>query len=268
MSRNKIYNYSTDINDDVITININNVDIKIVKLNGIIFRGDTNDGPSTPKRPAFYGDLKNTLLYAGGKKSENYMKAYETKKKLNLLLISKSNFKNIDKFFRDVLLKDNLANHIVIKMTHIMLQICMGMIDGNMDSLYLWDFSKKDVYLYFKFNEYGLHRDDIRIFMKTIYDFNDANTVPSRMSMYDFDKILMINLKSLLGKYNIHGTWFNGGDENPSYFFGNNNPNPNLLCVKIDKVIDSPDFFTGCVPAEICIFNPKKNLEVKKIIKV
>jgi len=268
----KRYINSKLIQEEINTKNIKGHDLKIASINGVIYRGDHHTSNVLRKTPAFYGDIKHAILYALQQNKDTYMKAYTTVKPLNLLVISKSNHVMLDTFFREVLLNDIHFNKTVVKITHVILQICVGMINGNMDALDLWDFSVKEVIDYFKY-----HVDEVPAELYTkiefiIKNFNTKDIYPSRMSIRPIDKILMKNLKMLFSGYNIHGTWFDAS-EDPRYFtFGskNHDDRKHLLCHHVDKYIyknDSRQDLT-CPPSELCIFNPSKYLDIPSIVKI
>jgi hypothetical protein len=256
--------YSPDmINSEAQIVSINDHELKIVKINGKIYRGDTHDAPIIRKTPAFYSDMESAVVYILQETKDKFLKGYLTKKPINLLVISKSNHKMLDIFFREVLMKDKLSNKIVVKMTHILLQVCFGMIDGDMDSLDLWGFSTEEIINYLKYHKYTKSpKITIDNFIRMITTLNKKGIRPSRMSIRPLDKILMHNLKDLFSGYDIQGMWFYS-DDDPEYFtLGSSVPFKNLdnqFCNRVEKDIYEDDGIT-CVTTELCIFDPSKYL--------
>ena len=96
----------------------------------------------------------------------------------------------------------------------------------------------------------------------TIYT-KDAKIRPSRCSMREIDKCIVHNLRMILNKYQIGGIWFS------NKFIYSDDPSNMSLCVKVNKDLYKKESIKlTCVPSEINIFNPKKSLTIKKIVRI
>lgn len=242
------YQYDYQL-DDELNNNFLELGISTCLINGYIYRGDSHKNIVLSSSPKFYGTYNSASKYV---EEGHYFKRYSTVRTLRLLKLTndKINSKNILNFFINIILKkDTLTNNLDVKIGIILLQVLFGIIDISLNKLDLTDSIIKKYLV-----DNKIDNNLIELLLKIIKDLEskNTNTIPSRCSMRSLDKLLMKILKEILIEYEIDGTYY---FQLPSY---NDIKNlPNLLC---NKVNNSYEFGSTCVPSEICIFSPGTSL--------
>lgn len=237
-------NYEYDYQlDDNINENFMELGITTCLINGFIYRGDNHNNIVLSYSPKFYGTYNSALKYV---EENEYFKRYSTIKTLRLLKITndEKNSKKILNFFINTLLEKE-TDKIQIKIAIVLLQVLFGVVLKKINTLDLTENLIKQYLL-----SQNINNKIIDLFLKIVEDLgsNQSDTIPSRCSIRQLDKLFMKILKNILYKYNIDGTYY---FQLPSYNDIKNSPN--LLC---NKVNDSYESGSTCVPSEICVFNP------------
>lgn len=233
------YRHNSDLKDNLDSNYLGKM-IRVKKIKGYIYRGDTHTNLVVSLKPKFYGTYESATEYI---KNGNYLKRYTTIKELTLLDISNdNNIENTINFFKNLKYDEN---ELIIKMSIIMLQILFGQIEINtkVDKMGLTDDLISDYFL-----KNNISNENIKIFLKIINDvIVKDNISPSRCSIRSLDQLLMMNLKILLSSFKIDGIF---------YVYKMKYNNKTSLCRIVNK------YYNGntCVPSEICIFNPSEVL--------
>jgi hypothetical protein len=102
---------------------------------------------------------------------------------------------------------------------------------------------------------------------KSMGNVKQDDIVPSRMSIKSLDKMVVANLARILSPLGIHGLLYIRSAD-----YNNVKEGKILMCKLIDRIhFDSGKTGKTCVPTEICIFEPYKQLKyidtIKKNIK-
>lgn len=249
--------YLKDENLNDVAIEYKPYNLRINKLYGYIYRGDTHKNIVMSSEPRFYGSLESSVEYL--LKDGDIMKRYTTMKKLTILDLSNidNNFKNIMRFFEEKFISEKSNRYeteeIILekKIMVILLQVCFGIILNH--KLNLYGIEKSQLVNYF--DQKGIDRTDAEVvfFIKEIFSMENS-TVPSRLSVRTYDKLLMKLLRKYLKKYNIDGIMY----IEPIVDDSNK-----LLCVRFNKFLKSNA--SMCTPTEVCIFEPSKNLGAIKM---
>ena len=233
--------------EEDVTVGYMSYDLRIKKLYGYIYRGDTHKNLVLSTDPKFYGSLESSSDYIIG--NNNYMKRYTTMRALNILDLSNinDNFINVMKFFEDKFVTTETNNISIEKKIMVFLvQLCFGIILNN--DLKLYDVSDENLKKYL-INR-GISEIDVQIalMIKDIYK-NYPDTIPSRFGIRKFDKLVVKLLRTYLKDFNIDGVM---------YVEQITKDVDKLLCVRFNKILQSDS--TMCPPTEICIFNPHLDL--------
>jgi hypothetical protein len=255
----KDYYDQTKVDDDITTINIDGVNINVIILDGIIYRGDTHNNTLLRNSPAYFGDYKSSAKYLS---KDSYLKLYTTKQPIKLLCLNnnKDNIIKLKALFKDVLSLKFGKRSLV---TFILLQISYGIISGNSFNIDLIELSISIILQTLK-RKMNLPKENVSDINTILTNYvKDSKIRPSRCSMREVDKCIVHNLRIMLDKYQIGGIWFS------NKFVYSDDPSNISLCVKVNKdIYDKESTRLTCVPSEINIFNPSKSLNIKKIIHI
>ena len=216
--------------------------IRIKRINGYIYRGDTHRSNVLSLIPRFYGTKESASKYIH---NGEYLKRYTTMRELILLNISNDDDtvnKHILIFFKN-LITEMPQFDLDIKMCIILLQICFGLISGAYDNMGL---SVREVSEYFLKD--GIDFSDIRIFFEFIHSMLKGEAIPSRCSIKVFDKLLMRTLKKILKPLKIDGIFYIQPEKDIN--------EKKLLCETANKYYKE----NTCVPTEIVIFDSANDL--------
>ena len=273
MQKRKYIN-SNDIDDSIIDtiINITNdktnvktnvkYTLKVVILDGYIYRGDKQSQNIIRDIPTFYGDYNAAFAYV---RNNEYLKTYITKVPLKLLCLNntKDNIQLIRKFFKYLIdINDNLT----IKIAYILLQIFYGLIDGSFDNIDLCNLELDTIGNYLlnydkQIKRKRINKDLIDLLKMIINKYKTKNIIPSRVSISEYDFILASMLSDILKPYNIDGLWINNTLLNNTLL-----NNENLLCRAINRdYYKSTSIKLTCVPSDLCIFNAIKKIQLTKL---
>lgn len=214
--------------------------LRVKKIMGYIYRGDTHDAQVLSLNPKFYGSRESAEKYT---RVNEYLKRYTTMKELTLLDLSntKENISNIIAFFNNIIKTHGTINN---KMSLLLLQMLFGLVHNVFIHT---DLTKDEIKDYLEQRE--ISRGNMIYFfeIKNKLLASGSPLIPSRCSIRPFDQILMINLKNILKPFNIDGIFYLNKD---------NYDDKNNLCRKLTKYYNA----NLCVPSEICVFNPADNL--------
>jgi hypothetical protein len=207
---------------------------KTILLNGYIYRGDNHHKNNLVNTPKFFGVYESAKKYVY--KTGEYLKRYKTKGKLRILDLNNTpeNIKKVIDF-----LKDNQNND--TDMTILLLQIFNGFYTDKSDII---NIEKRQIYKYFKKQKVPLLF--IHLLLRLITIAKTLNLKPGRVSVSYFDKIVMRNLKSIFSPLNFHG-----------FYYLHDKQSSIAMCAHVNETFE----IASCVPTEICIFTPNKDLD-------
>lgn len=252
----------------------NNNITNIILLTDYIYRADTHPNDVLRKFPAYFGSFVSALEYF---KKESYMKKYKTKKELKIILLdgTPNNVILLQNMYKN---RINNINNTKIKLEYILIQTLYGMILDKFKNIDLCDMSYNDIYdnllleckkISVKTKEPVLE-SEIELFIDILIIYSIRNdAIPSRMSVRYLDRILMhLMNETFESKYD--GIYYNRLeiDENTNIKSESLKIGENDLCYLVNKEIykmDRKDY--SCAPSEICIWNPKKNLDLVEMVK-
>ena len=252
----------------------NNNITNIILLTDYIYRADTHPNDVLRKFPAYFGSFVSALEYF---KKESYMKKYKTKKELKIILLdgTPNNVILLQNMYKN---RINNINNTKIKLEYILIQPVYGMILDKFKNIDLCDMSYNDIYdnllleckkISVKTKEPVLE-SEIELFIDILIIYSIRNdAIPSRMSVRYLDRILMhLMNETFESKYD--GIYYNRLeiDENMNIKSESLKIGENDLCYLVNKEIykmDRKDY--SCAPSEICIWNPKKNLDLVEMVK-
>jgi hypothetical protein len=269
---NFIYKHSIDKNNNT----------NIISLNGYIYRADKHSNYMLRKFPAYFGSLNSALEYF---EKEFYMKKYKTKKELKIILLdgTQNNIRLLQNMYKNMINREktyniNNINNTNIRLEYILIQVLYGMILDKFNKIDLCDMSFNEIYdnllllckkISVKTKEPVLISEiNIFIYILATYSIQDE-IKPSRMSVRYLDRILMhLMNETFESKYD--GIYYNRLeiDENTNIKSESLKIGENDLCYLVNKEIykmDRKDY--SCAPSEICIWNPKKNLDLVEMLK-
>jgi len=246
-------------------IKINDYDIEIINLNGIIYRSDQHTMDMLRSSPACFGDYNSAFAYLY---PNSYLKTYETKIPLKLFSLNKDHDNKIRlaKFFKGFLFNEpQYKNDILPKILYVILQISHGIVVKSLKDIDLCGLTINEIenYLLNAKTDNPKNKlviDDTNKIKHIINDVSKMdNIIPSRVSLKNLDKFIMTSLKTLLVPYKLDGTYYleelmSKEDEKKT------------LCYYINKEYFKKES-TGltCVPKEIVIFDPSNTLKITKI---
>ena len=260
------YRTEGTLNDSISIITINGNELESVAINGFIYRADDHTSTLLRKKPAFFGDYESAVKYMA---PGWILKTYRTRGRILLLNLTASitNTAMVKNFFMGIaksnLQYDDLVN---VYMTHIMLQVCYGLVDG-MENLQLYDFSISFIENYMR-TVYRLENDIVKYFTYILSNYSNDKVVPSRVSLRPIDKVLMQNLDGILSVFGFAGIWYSEGRETSEGPVTSQNKNQNRVCGLVNRELYEVNTNKlTCVPSEICIFVPMKSLDIVKMQK-
>ena len=270
MNSKKNYINSKDIDDSIIKQEFDGYPLNIVVLDGYIYRGDRHFGHSILHRPKFYGDYDSAYSYV---KNNLYFKTYITIHPIKLLCLNdtKDNIKLIKDFIKYLINQDKYINNNIIKVTYILLQICFGLIEGAFNNLDLCGLDLNIIgnYLIHYKNQIKKKEfdDELMDLLKMIINkYQTNNIIPSRLSILEFDGILVSMLSEILVPYGIDGIWYNNSIKYMKLQNNEFDQKNQILCMAINRdLYKTESSKISCVPSDLCIFYPFGKLKMTKI---
>lgn len=251
----KKYFDSKQINESIELKTENGITFNIVTIDGVIYRGDHQKNPKIRNLPTFFGSYDAASLYL---RNGYYIKHYNTTKPLYLLCLNNTidNIQIIKKIFTDSPLF-NQINRKILTITYILLQLFYGLIDGSFAQLDLCGETYISILKFMEndmFRKYHLDPMDKKV-LETLINLKSNNSlVPSRVSKWAFDNIIMILLRNIFSKYGIDGVWASSRNYTEE-------EQKKLVCMKINKFIfNSDDDKPTCAPSDLALFKSKGNV--------
>ena len=245
-------------------IKINNYDVEIINLNGIIYRSDQHTMDMLRSSPACFGDYNSAFAYLY---PNSYLKTYETKMPLKLFSLNKDydNKVRLNKFFKEFLFNEQqYKNNILPKILYVILQISHGIVVKSLKDIDLCGLTINEIENYLLNAKTDnpknkLTTEDTNKIKFIINNVSKMDTIPSRVSLKMLDKFIMTSLKTILIPYKLDGTYYL--EEQIS-----KEDEKKTLCYYINKEYFKKES-TGltCVPKEIVIFDPSNTLKITKI---
>ena len=231
--------------------------LNFITINGFIYRGDEHTYLMETNKPKYFGSFETSALYVDNKE---YIKKFKTLHTLKILDLTntKNNINKINSFFKNDLLNLLIIKYeylpesylkFIIKITHLFLQIFNGIIINNYYNIDLLGLSIKNIIKYLK--KYEFNEIDIQFIIKLLTTYKkNKKILPSRVGITKFDNLIIKNLKFLLEPLGINGV-----------FYIETKKTEESLCNILDK-----DFkLVSCVPSDILLFNPKKDVKITNI---
>jgi hypothetical protein len=271
------YLTDSDITHDLHNIHFLDNELNILHLDGYIYKGDSHNLLMLDKHPRFFGSRECALKYIYSSDSF-FLKRYKTVGNLKILNVTPThdNIVNIQKFFARIKLAYNVKDHATneLDITYILLQLVFGLIDNNITNLNMNGLTMKDIikYLQKMRRKYNITSTVFDIFQKDITNLinnksmgnvRQDDVVPSRMSIKSLDKMVVANLARILSPLGIHGLLYVRSTD-----YNNVKEGKILMCKLIDRMhFDNGKTGRTCVPTEICIFEPYKQLKYINTIK-
>lgn len=266
-----------DIMNNLVDVKFLDNILNMLSLNGYIYRGDSHNATVLNKHPRFFGSRDSALKYIYS--SDNFfLKRYKTVGTLQILNLTPThdniiNIKNLfDRIKTTYIAKKQ--NTTELDVTYVLVQLIFGLIDDNISKLNMNNLTMRDIVRYLQNvrRKYNITSVVFDIFYKDIMNLinyksmgnvRQMDILPSRISIKSLDKMVVANLSRILSPLGIHGLLYIRSAD-----YNNVKDGKILMCKLIDRIhFDNGKTGRTCVPTEICIFKPYKQLKYIHTIK-